>query len=73
MCPRPGAERDWGPLGPGPGRGGAVLYWPLPATRGQGIVIIAITPELYQAVVLTSLVCHYLTMTLDSLLIDGER
>ena len=29
MCPRPGAERDWGPLGPGagawPGRRGALL------------------------------------------------
>ena len=73
--PGPGLRGTGGHWGrePGPGRDGAVLYWPLPATRGQGIVIIAITHELYQAVVLTSLVCHYLTMTLDSLLIDGER
>ena len=56
MWPRPGLERDWGHRGrePGPGRGGPVLYWPLPATRRQGIII-AITQDLYQAVVSTSL------------------
>ena len=47
---------------PGPGQGGPVLYWPpLPATRSQEIII-AITQDLNQAVVLTSLVKMSLDM-----------
>ena len=67
--PGPGLRGTGGHWGrePGPGRDGAVLYWPLPATRSQGIII-AITQDLYQAVVSTSLfvmLCVSATMAMS--------